>query len=325
MRERNDTLTTTPLYSLVRQRGNFNGQPLYDFEHCCSAGVVIGNGCEDTSGSLIDTPDIISGVGTITPVGFIAIVGLVDTPDTISGTGTVTPLGFIGNGSLIDTSDTISGVGTSSVGGIQVIFGEPVATGSTPETDPQSISFTSDSGDIIVACYEISTPSSSGMEWDGNSFSFLSFLDGVGTTVGSHLALIATYNTVATDTLPVVVTTGGSPQIVTGLPVILRDLPNNTYDLRETAGGTSSIVETATSATTAVADSAVVGFVFMLNPSGAYTWLHGFTELHSETYTIGSDEYVLAVAYKILSATATVKVELDVTADEWAAGLVVYN
>lgn len=294
MRELNNHLVRVPTLAFAKYVGTWSGTPVYYFDRCCEDDAFFG------SGSPSFAPVESTGAGKY-PASSSTFTG--------DGEASFAPVEAAGTGGF----------------GIQVLFGEAIATGSTPATDPQSASFTSNSNDLIIACYEISTPSSSGMEWDGNPFSFLSFLDGIGNTVGSHLAVLVSYNTVSTDTLPVVITTGGSPHIVTGLPVMLRNLPNNTYDLRETAGGTSSTVETSTSATTAVADSAVVGFVFMLNPSGAHTWLHGFTELHSETYTIGSDVYVIAVAYKILSATATVKVELDVTADEWAAGVVVYN
>lgn len=39
MRERNNNLVATPLFSLARLRGVWNDQPLYDFEHCCSKGA----------------------------------------------------------------------------------------------------------------------------------------------------------------------------------------------------------------------------------------------------------------------------------------------
>src|SRR5205823_2045501 len=44
MRERNNTLVKTPLFSLVRMRGAWSGQPIYDFEHCCSDGAGSASG-----------------------------------------------------------------------------------------------------------------------------------------------------------------------------------------------------------------------------------------------------------------------------------------
>lgn len=106
MRERNDTLTCTPVYSLVRQRGNFGGQRLYDFEHCCTTGSVIG------TGSLIDTVDTVEGVGEVTPTGSIGGGSVIDTADTCDGVATVDPVGFVGYGPLIDTVDLADGVAT---------------------------------------------------------------------------------------------------------------------------------------------------------------------------------------------------------------------
>jgi hypothetical protein len=59
MRERNNTLVKTPLFSLARLRGAWSGQPLYDFEHCCS------DGTEAASGSLTLGAMICDGSGLI--------------------------------------------------------------------------------------------------------------------------------------------------------------------------------------------------------------------------------------------------------------------
>ncbi len=61
MRERNNNLVKTPLFSLARLRGLWSGQPLYDFEHCCTDGAEIANS------SLILVAMTCDGDGWITP------------------------------------------------------------------------------------------------------------------------------------------------------------------------------------------------------------------------------------------------------------------
>ncbi len=61
MRERNNTLVGVPVFSLARLRGAWNGQPLYDFEHCCSKGAAA------AGGSLMLAAMICDGSGTTDP------------------------------------------------------------------------------------------------------------------------------------------------------------------------------------------------------------------------------------------------------------------
>ncbi len=96
MRERNNTLVKTPLFSLARLRGPWNGQPLYDFEHCCSEGA------EAASGSLLLGAMICAGDGLATP-----------------------PPPIVGDGSLQLVPLTCAGNGYSSAYSVHVGTGNP--------------------------------------------------------------------------------------------------------------------------------------------------------------------------------------------------------
>ncbi len=96
MRERNNNLVKTPLFSLARLRGPWSGQPLYDFEHCCT------DGAETASGSLMLGSMICDGDGTFTP-----------------------PPPKVGSGTLLLGAMTCAGTGYASASSVNVGAGTP--------------------------------------------------------------------------------------------------------------------------------------------------------------------------------------------------------
>ena len=95
MRERNNTLVGIPIFSLARLRGAWNGQPLYDFEHCCSKGAAPA-GASLTLAAMI-----------------------------CEGSGTTEPPPIVGAGNLATSAMACEGIGYESADSVHVGTGSP--------------------------------------------------------------------------------------------------------------------------------------------------------------------------------------------------------
>ncbi len=121
MRERNNTLVGVPLFSLARLRGAWSGQPLYDFEHCCSKRAAA------ASGSLMLGPMTCEGSGLfVAPppkvgAGSLVLASMACAGNGLSSAYTVS----IGIGNLQAGAMSCAGAGLSSAYSVNVGTGNP--------------------------------------------------------------------------------------------------------------------------------------------------------------------------------------------------------
>jgi hypothetical protein len=121
MRERNNNLVKTPLFSLARLRGPWSGQPLYDFEHCCT------DGAETASSALMLGAMMCAGSGTADPPPPVSGNGNLAMPAmACAGIGYASAYSVhIGAGSPQFGAMICAGVGLSSAYSVNVGWGKP--------------------------------------------------------------------------------------------------------------------------------------------------------------------------------------------------------
>lgn len=229
---------------------------------------------------------------------------------------------FVDGADVVTVSETVctepTGTGTSTPP--SGIVRTPLGSANVTDTSlTQSVTVADDS--LLVVCTVGAVDGAGSPKITGVTFNGVAMTSAGNQTLGAGPASggirVFYMHIVAGMTADVVVSADSSCLIVMHA-VQVTGLVNFTVDKTASAAGASSVPDSGATATTTVADEYAQGYIFTINIPG-YSWQASFTDGQFFTTTLGANGADSTEGYRILSATGTVRAQLDQSADQWVA------